>query len=213
MGLLIISTAVGIEKYKEFELPIKVRTEDGNVNITINNEETYNYNCNHTDIDVFEYEFGDIVEFDCGTGAIDALNFSTSVDKMASTCNKIIEAHGDASSYYTLYVSCKSNLSTCHTNLENKKGDALAKEESDSKAESCQIEFDKCKEQANTLSASYTECNLNKEQLSTNLSNCEFNLWIYTIIGAVIGAILSWFFFIGRHKMSTKTDTDRVEPR
>lgn len=213
MGLLIISTALAIEKYKEFELPIKIRTDDCKVNITIDNDEKYNYDCNNTDINIFEYGFGEVVEFDCGTEAIDASNFSESVDKMAETCNKITEAYGDVSSYYTLYVNCNANLSVCKTNLENQKSDILTKTETEDKAKSCQTELDKIKTSLNERILDYDKCELERKQLTTDLTNCESNLWIYGIIGAILGAIASWGWFVGRFKIKTKTDVDRTEMR
>lgn len=208
MLLILATNVMAVSRTETFSINYKIRTGNDVVNLTID-DSVYSYNCNNTYADIITRSIDRTVSFDC-SGYSDSTNISNSISSLASTCNGLTStigrAYEDSSSYYKPYVECKASLSSCDTDLANKKGDSEAKTKCESDLKSITDAYETCKKQVADLQNTINSC----EDEVKDLNQKNSNDWLWIGLAGIIGGGLVWYFGIQQKKIHTDVEKETM---
>ena len=203
MLLVLVIDVMAASKTETFSFNYKIKTYDNVVNISIDDSSYTSYNCSINNADIITKNIDRTVNYDCPT-CIDQNNITSGLSALTSTCNSIAIAYQDISSYYKPYVECKASLSSCDTSLAYIKTDADAKVKTESDLKAQTTEYESVKKKNSELEISSAACAISDMKLQKD------DKWWFGAIGAIIGAVLSWWWFVKRIQVTTDIDKETM---
>jgi len=189
--LLLMPFAFADTKEESFTIPVEMKIGNWDVNVSVGN--TLNsYSCNSSSTNTFNPTIYHNFTYECGEES-QIRNFTDSVNILADNCKVMQDSYKDASTYYDLYVACKSSLSACEESKKTFQEDANKMNAAESEKNRLNSQLTEMERTKNEWEVFATATNSSLNLCQTTSSGQSSLKWLFGGIGIAIGLLLYHF--------------------